>query len=444
MRIYNTLSKRTETFEPIHENTVNMYVCGPTVYNYIHIGNARPVIFFDVVRRFFEHQGYMVNFVSNFTDVDDKIITKAIEDETDEMTIANKFIEAFYEDARRVGSSTKYLAPRVTEYMSSIISYIERLVEKGFAYEKNGNVYFRVDKIPEYGALSGRNIEDLREGARVEVDTEKENPLDFTLWKQTEQGITYPSPFGEGRPGWHTECVAMIHDIFGEKIDIHGGGTGLMFPHHENEIAQHRALAGNAIANYWMHNGQLNIDEKKMSKSEGRIILVKDLDHDYMGYRLFTLSTHYRSPIDYSDDILINHVNEWQKIKRTYSQTFYQLDLADQLDKKGVHDSQLSKIHQGFIEALEDDFNTPNAITELHNLVKYANQKIRERNTYPVMRGALELFDVFFKILGLNPEVSRLTKTDRAIYMEWTNARKNREFDKADRLREKLQERGIL
>ncbi len=444
MKLYNTLTNKTETFKPIDKDTVNMYICGPTVYNYIHIGNARPVIFFDVVRRFFEYKGYTVNFVSNFTDVDDKIITKAIEDETDEMTIANKFIEAFYKDAERVGSSTKYLAPRVTEYMSSIISYIEKLVEADYAYEVDGNVFFRVAKISDYGILSGRKVDDLMEGARVEVNTKKENPLDFTLWKTTEVGVTYPSPWGEGRPGWHTECVAMIQDIFGGKIDIHGGGIGLIFPHHENEIAQNRAFAQHHIANYWMHNGQLTIDDKKMSKSEGRVVLVKDLDYDYMGFRLFTLSTHYRSPVEYTDETLKHHVTEWEKIKRTYSQTFYQLDLADYLDTRTHPDNKLKQILNRFVAAMEQDFNTPNAITELQNLVKYTNQKLRQRDTLPDLRAALEVFDTFFKILGLNPEVRRLTQTDRAIYMAWTDARKNKEFDKADRLREKLLERGIL
>ncbi len=444
MRLYNSLTKRTETFEPKREGIIDIYVCGPTVYNYIHIGNARPVVFFDVVRRFFEHMGYTVNFVSNFTDVDDKIVTKALEDETDEMTIANRFIEAFYRDVERLGSTTKYLAPRVTEHMSAIIDYIDRLVRSGYAYERNGNVYFRVSEIPDYGMLSGRRVEELMEGARVSVEAEKENPLDFTLWKRVEEGVTYPSPWGEGRPGWHTECVAMIEEIFGGHIDIHGGGTGLMFPHHENEIAQHRAVHGHPIANYWMHNGLLNIDQQKMSKSEGRVILVKDLDYDYMGFRLFTLNTHYRAPIDYSDETLTNHVNDWQKIKRTYAQTFYRLDLAEKLDRNGSFDSRLNRIYHNFIEAMEQDFNTPNAITELHNLTKYANQKLREKDTFPQMRAAVELFDTFFRVLGLDPRVRRLTQNDRALYHAWTEARQHKEYERADAIREKLQERGII
>ncbi len=444
MRIFNSLTNRVEAFKPIHKDTVNMYVCGPTVYNYIHIGNARPVIFFDVVRRYFEYKGYTVNFVSNFTDVDDKVITKAIEDEMAETEVAEKFIKAFYQDAARVGSSTKYLAPRVTEYMSSIISYIERLVQEGYAYTADGDVYFRVSKIKDYGILSGRKVDDLIEGARVDVNVKKENPLDFTLWKKTDVGITWPSPFGEGRPGWHTECVAMINDIFGGPIDIHGGGSEIKFPHHENEIAQAKALDHHHIANIWMHNGQLNIDDKKMSKSEGRMILVKDLDVDYMGFRLFTLSTHYRSPINYTDEVLDSYVREWQKIRRVYKQSFYHLDLAESLEISPEITENLKAIELRFMDAMDADFNTANAITELQNLVKYTNQTLRSHNSDKALKAAIDLFDTFFKILGLNPGVTPLTTADRAIYMAWDDARKNKDFDKADRLREKLNARGIL
>ncbi len=444
MKIYNTLTNQLEVFKSIHADTINMYVCGPTVYNYIHIGNARPVIFFDVVRRYFEFQGYTVNFVSNFTDVDDKIITKAISEQEQEIDIANRFIEAFYKDVERVGSTTQYLAPRVTEYMSSIIHYIETLIDYGYAYQIDGDVYFRVTKIEDYGQLSGRKIDDLIRGSRIEVNTKKENPLDFTLWKKTDIGVNYPSPWGEGRPGWHTECVAMIKDIFGGPIDIHGGGTDLMFPHHENEIAQSRAIDKHPIANYWMHNGRLNIEDKKMSKSEGQIILVKDLDVDYMGFRLYTLSTHYRSPINYTDEALLSYVNEWDRIKRTYTQAFYKLDLAEYLDNIPQDYSEVNIIYQDFMHAMDEDFNTANAITELQNIVKITNQKVREKDALDPLLAALNAFTAFLQILGLRPGISRMTKADRNIYQEWTHARKNKDFDKADRLREKLTERGIL
>ena len=280
MKIFNSYTNKLEEFKSIQKGVVNMYVCGPTVYNYIHIGNARPVIFFDTVRRYLEHREYKVNFVSNFTDVDDKIITKALELEVTEKEVTDKFIAAFLKDVERVNSSTDYTKPRVTKYMDHIINYIVILVKKGYAYVVEGDVYFRVTNVENYGGLSNRNIDDLISGSRVEVNDKKENPLDFTLWKKTDVGIKFDSPWGKGRPGWHTECVAMIDDIFGEKIDIHGGGSGLMFPHHENEIAQSMVLNNHTLAKYWMHNGLLNIGGSKMSKSEGEVVLVKELTVD--------------------------------------------------------------------------------------------------------------------------------------------------------------------
>ncbi len=444
MRIYNTLTDKTEPFKPRVDNTVSMYVCGPTVYNYIHIGNARPVIFFDVVRRTFEHLGYTVHFVSNFTDVDDKIITKAIEDETSEAEVAAKFITAFLEDVARVGSQHDYLAPRVTKYMDSIIQYISRLIDQGSAYEIDGDVYFDVNYIEDYGILSNRNVDDQEVGARIEANPKKRNPLDFTLWKKTPVGVTYPSPWGEGRPGWHTECVAMIEDIFGGRIDIHGGGTGLMFPHHENEIAQSKALHGHAIANVWMHSGHLRVGDKKMSKSEGEIILVKDLDVDYMGFRLYMLSNYYRAPIHYTDEALKSYVQEWDKVKRAYTQAFYRLDLAEYLDNPVNEDVVVKEIYNAFIKALKDDFNTPNAITQLQALTKLLNQRLRQDDDLDALLNALSMMNVFFDILGLSIDLMRLNKADRNMYMEWADARRNKDYDKADRLRASLTERGIL
>ncbi len=444
MKIYNSLSKKIETFEPLHENIVNMYVCGPTVYNYIHIGNARPVIFFDVVRRYFEHIGYTVHFVSNFTDVDDKIIVKALEDEQSERDVAEKFIKAFYEDVARLGSSTRYLAPRVTEYMSAIIDYIDRLVQAGHAYVVEGDVYFRIAHAKGYGQLSGRKTEELESGSRIAINTRKEDPLDFTLWKKTEVGVTYPSPWGEGRPGWHTECVAMIEDIFGGEIDIHGGGVDLKFPHHENEMAQNEALHKRSLARYWMHNGHLDFGDKKMSKSEGNVILVKELGLDTMGFRLFTLGNHYRSPITYTDATLEHYVNEWKKIKRAYAQSFYALDLAEYLDESVQSFAEVDAISRRFMAAMDDDFNTPNAMTELQNLTKYANQCLRGKQDLDALLAAVRLFETFFAILGLNPDVERMSKATRNIYLAWTDARKNKQFEKADRLREQLVEKGIF
>lgn len=444
MKIFNTYTNKLEEFVPIHKGKVNMYVCGPTVYNYIHIGNARPVIFFDTVRRYFEHRDYEVTFASNFTDVDDKIITKAIELEQIEKEVSEKFIAAFLADVERVNSKTDYIKPKVTEYMDKIISYIELLVEKGFAYIVDGDVYFRVQYVKDYGSLSNRNVDDLISGARIEVNDKKENPLDFTLWKKTDVGIQFDSPFGKGRPGWHTECVAMINDIFKEKIDIHGGGSGLMFPHHENEIAQSKVLHNHNIANYWMHNGLLNIKGSKMSKSEGEVVLVKDLTVDTNAFRLFTLSTHYRSPINYTDDALDVYVKEWEKILRTYKSLYLKLDLNDMLHGNAKVDPDLLVIYKEFLTSMDNDFNTANAITALQNLNKKANQLLRSKTELEVLLSSLKLFNDFFDVLGLITNMSPLSKEDKETYLNWEKARKEKDFDSADKYRGILQEKGII
>ncbi|MCF7925431.1 MAG: cysteine--tRNA ligase [Candidatus Izimaplasma sp.] len=444
MKIFNSYTNQLEEFKPIHKGKVNMYVCGPTVYNYIHIGNARPVIFFDTVRRYFEHRGYDVTYVSNFTDVDDKIITKAIELEKTEKEITDHFINAFLKDVEKVHSKTDYIQPRVTEYMDHIIDYIQQMLDKEFAYQVEGDVYFRVGKARDYGYLSNQNIDDLKTGARIHINEKKENPLDFTLWKKTEEGITFDAPFGEGRPGWHTECVAMIDDIFGEKIDIHGGGSGLMFPHHENEIAQSLVLNNHTIANYWMHNGLLNIGSGKMSKSEGNVILVKDLEIDPNVFRLFTLSTHYRSPIQFTDEVLETYQTEWEKISRLYKQVFVKLDLGDMLQGSGrIHPDLLSLYHD-FLEAMDNDFNTPNAITVLQDLIKLGNQILRQTHDLELLKSVKEVMDEIFSVFALTADVSPMPKKDKQLYRDWQHARQDKEFEKADKLRAELQDKGIL
>jgi len=444
MKIFNSYTNQLEEFVPIHKNKVNMYVCGPTVYNYIHIGNARPVIFFDTVRKYFEFRNYEVKFVSNFTDVDDKIITKALELKVAEKEVTEKYITAFLNDVEKLNSSTDYIKPRVTEYMDHIIDYIGILIEKGFAYKVDGDVYFRVSNVKDYGILSNRKIEDLLVGARVEVNPKKENPLDFTLWKKTDVGIQFDSPFGKGRPGWHTECVAMIDDIFGEKIDIHGGGSGLMFPHHENEIAQSKVLNNHSVAKYWMHNGLLNIGENKMSKSEGKTILVKDLTVNPNGFRLFTLSTHYRSPINYTAEALDVYVNEWEKIHRTYKALYLKLDLNDMLYGNGKTNPTLLLIFKEFLEAMDNDFNTANAITALQNLNKKANQLLRSNSELGVILSALKMFEDFFKVLGLKCDQKPLLDDDKETYNLWNKARKEKDFENADKYRLILQNKGIV
>jgi len=444
MKIFNSYTNQLEEFVPIHKGIVNMYVCGPTVYNYIHIGNARPVIFFDTVRNYFEFKGYKVKFVSNFTDVDDKIITKALELETTEKEITDKFIAAFLSDVEKVNSSIDYIQPRVTEYMDHIIEYIGTLIDKGYAYKIDGDVYFRVANVKNYGVLSNRKIDDLIVGSRVDINVKKENPLDFTLWKKTDVGIQFDSPFGVGRPGWHTECVAMIDDVFGEQIDIHGGGSGLMFPHHENEIAQSEVLNNHSLAKYWMHNGLLNIGKSKMSKSEGKVILVKDLTVNPNGFRLFTLSTHYRSPINYTDEALDVYLKEWEKILRTYSALYLKLDLNEKLDSTSQRDNDLQIIFDEFTSAMDNDFNTANAITALQNLNKKANLLLRSKATDESLLSTLEMFNDFFKVLGLKTNKKPLSKEDKAIYKLWNKARKEKDFASADKFRNTLQEKGII
>lgn len=445
MKIFNSYTNKLEEFIPRHKGKVNMYVCGPTVYGYIHIGNARPVIFFDTVRRYFEHRDYDVKFASNFTDVDDKIITKAIELETTEKELTDKFIEAFLNDVEKVNSNTDYIKPRVTEYMEKIIVFIQELIDKDFAYKVDGDVYFRVSKIKDYGILSNRNIDDLISGARIDVNTKKENPLDFTLWKDTKEGIKFDAPFGSGRPGWHTECVAMIDDIFGEEIDIHGGGTGLLFPHHENEIAQSKALHNHSIAKYWMHNGLLNIGNAKMSKSEGKTVLVKDLPVDPNAFRLFTLSTHYRSPINYTDEVLTSYEKEWEKIIRLYKQVHLKLDLNDMIHANAKIHPDLLEIYKEFLDAMDNDFNTPNAITAMQKLVKVGNQMLRSKDTeLEVLLSVLKLFNDFFNVFGLKADVLELSESNKKTYLLWEKARKEKDFEAADKYREILQENGII
>ncbi len=444
MKVFNTLTNKLEEFKTIEQNKVSMYVCGPTVYNYIHIGNARPVIFFDTVKNYFEHLGYEVKFVSNFTDIDDKIIDKAIELGVDEKEISEKYIKAFLDDVKRVNSSTDYIQPKVTNYMDHIIDYISKLIELDYAYISEGDVYFRVEKAIDYGMLSNRKVEDLVSGARIKEHDKKESPLDFTLWKNTGVGITYDAPFGEGRPGWHTECVAMIDDIFGGKIDIHGGGNDLMFPHHENEIAHSMVLNNHPIANYWMHNGRLNIDGKKMSKSEGEMVLVKDLELDSNAFRLFMLSTHYRSPLNYNEQVFDAYSKEWEKIYRLYKQLYFDLAINNSLDVDKTTHPDLLEIYKSFKTSMDEDFNTANAITSLQKLMKITNQLLRSKSDKGILRSALKLFDDFFFVLGLKVSVVKVNEKDQEHYKKWLDARAIKDFEAADQHRDYLVKRGLM
>jgi cysteinyl-tRNA synthetase len=444
MKIFNSYSNQLEEFESIHPNKVNMYVCGPTVYNYIHIGNARPVIFFDTVRRFFEKQGYEVKFASNFTDVDDKIIQKAIDDKEDELILSQKYIDAFLCDLDALNCKTDYIKPKVTEYMNDIIDFISDLKKSGYAYEVDGDVYFRVDKISDYGKLANRNVDDLISGSRVEVNPKKESPLDFTLWKKTEVGINFESPFSKGRPGWHTECVAMINDIFHEQIDIHGGGIDLQFPHHENEIAQAKALHHHSLAKYWMHNGRLSFKNEKMSKSIGNVIFVKDVI-EKMPLRYFLLSTHYRSPLNFDDEGFQMYIKEWQKLETAVKSLYLKLDLALSIRENVQITSENIKTEiSNFNLAMEDDFNTANAITSLQSIIKLINASLRQKSSFELLNELLNAVKYMIEVLGLRIDLKPMNDETRSLYKDWEAARINKDFALADKLRNELIARGIL
>lgn len=450
IRIYNTLTQKKEVFKPIEEGKVKMYVCGPTVYNYIHIGNARPAIVFDTVRRYLEFRGYEVKYVSNFTDVDDRIIKAANENNEDVFSLADRFIRAYFEDIAALGCLKAAHHPRVTENMDIIIHFIKGLIDKDFAYESDGDVYFRTKKFQEYGKLSHQSIDDLRLGARIEVGEKKQDPLDFALWKAAKPGEVYwESPWGKGRPGWHIECSAMAREYLGDTIDIHAGGQDLTFPHHENEIAQSESLTGKPFANYWMHNGYINIDNEKMSKSLGNFVLVHDIitQHDPNVLRFFMLSVHYRHPINYSEELLNNAKAALERLQTSYQNLKHRLEASTNLvedDQKWL--DQIANFHNQFIEEMDDDFNTANAISVLFEVSKLANYYLMEKNTSTVVICKfLEIFEQFFNVLGLELTKDQLLDEEiEQLITKRNEARKNRDFHTADQIRDQLKEMNIV
>ncbi|GEL08364.1 cysteine--tRNA ligase [Salisediminibacterium halotolerans] len=451
IQLYNTLTRQKERFEPIEEGKVKMYVCGPTVYNYIHIGNARPAVVFDMVRRYLEYRGYDVHYVSNFTDVDDKIIKSAEELDQDVMAVAERFIDAYYEDTEALGVKKADEHPRVTDTMPEIIAFIERLVAKGYAYESDGDVYFRTRKFENYGQLSHQSIDDLQAGARIQVGEKKEDPLDFVLWKKAKDNeIAWESPWGNGRPGWHIECSAMVKKHLGETIDIHAGGQDLSFPHHENEIAQSEALNEKKMANYWIHNGYINIDNEKMSKSLDNFILVHDIikQYDPEIVRFFIVNAHYRSPINFSDEQLNAAGKALERIRTTYQNTAHRL--AESADLGSDADSWKEKIishRERFIEAMDDDFNSANAVAVMFDLVKTANLYLEEKQTAKsVLQSFLDEFDDMAFVLGIKvkEEEELLDEEIEQLIEERVEARKNRHFQRADEIRDLLKEKGIV
>ncbi|MCR6104798.1 cysteine--tRNA ligase [Salipaludibacillus agaradhaerens] len=451
IKLYNTLTRKKEIFQPIEEGKIKMYVCGPTVYNYIHIGNARPAVVFDMVRRYFEYKGYDVQYVSNFTDVDDKIIKAAEEMGEDVMAVAERFIKAYYEDTGALGVKKADEHPRVTDTMPEIISFIEKLVDKGYAYESEGDVYFRTRKFDGYGKLSQQSVDDLQAGARIQVGEKKEDPLDFVLWKAAKPGeISWESVWGYGRPGWHIECSAMVKKYLGETIDIHAGGQDLSFPHHENEIAQSEALNEKKMANYWIHNGYINIDNEKMSKSLGNFILVHDIirQFDPEVVRFFIVNAHYRSPINFSDDQLASAKSSLERIKTTYLNISHRLEETAGLGVEADRwTGDIIDLRKRFTEAMDDDFNSANAVAAIFDLVKLANIYLEEKQTNrDVLKAFLKELDDMAYVLGLtlkaDPEL--LDEEVEALIEERITARKNRDFARADDIREELKAKNII
>ncbi|AKS67881.1 cysteine--tRNA ligase [Staphylococcus coagulans] len=450
--LYNTLTRQKETFKPIEPGKVKMYVCGPTVYNYIHIGNARPAINYDVVRRYFEYKGYEVNYVSNFTDVDDKLIKRAQELGETVPEIADRYIKAFHEDTGALNVKPATCNPRVMEHMDDIIQFIQNLIDEGYAYESGGDVYFRTRKFDGYGKLSHQSIDDLKIGARIEQGEQKEEALDFTLWKKAKPGeISWESPFGTGRPGWHIECSVMAYEKLGATIDIHAGGSDLQFPHHENEIAQSEAHNHAPFANYWMHNGFINIDNEKMSKSLGNFILVhdiiKEVDPDVL--RFFMISVHYRSPINYNIERVEAARSGLERIRNSYQALIEREAVATDLVDDTNYLEQIEQILEQFEKVMDDDFNTANAITAWYDLVKLTNKYMLEDNTSTqVIQRFKEVFQIFSEVLGI-PLTSRkdeqlLDEEIEKLIEERNEARKAKDFARADEIRDQLKAQNII
>ena len=443
IRLYNTKTLQIEEFKPIHEGHVDMYVCGPTVYNYAHIGNARPMIVFDVLKRLFEAEGYSVTYVSNFTDVDDKIIKKAAEENTTEAVIAQRYIDAYQEVRTLLNTELPDITPRVTETMDKIIEFIDKLVKTGHAYEANGDVYFSVESVPTYGEISHQHMDQLEAGARIETNDQKKNPYDFALWKKTDMGIKWNSPWGEGRPGWHTECVVMINDNIGDCIDIHGGGMDLKFPHHENEAAQQEAMHGNTLANYWVHNAMVNIDGQKMSKSLGNTMWAKDvvLSLGTNLTRWLVSSVHYRKELNFSDETIETARKELDKVLTPLKQAYIKAALADYV----MGDDYDKESYRAFLDCLDDDMNTPNAYAVIFETVKKLNQTLRQREIdFAQLTLYSNAVEKMLNVLGIVVEKPVIGETEKELFAKWNQAKADKDFDSADKYRNELAEKGLL
>ena len=455
MKVFNTLTKKKEEFVSLEEGKVRMYVCGPTVYNYIHIGNARPMIVFDTVRRYFEYKGYDVNYVSNFTDVDDKIIKKAIEEQVSAQEISQRYIAECKKDmaGMNVKPATKH--PLATEEICGMVEMISELIEKGYAYEKNGTVYFSTRKFKDYGKLSHKNLDDLRSGGRsllVSGEDEKEDPLDFVLWKPKKEGEPFwKSPWSDGRPGWHIECSVMSRKYLGEQIDIHAGGEDLIFPHHENEIAQSEAANGKEFARYWMHNAFLNIDNRKMSKSLGNFRTVREISEQYdlQVLRFFMLSAHYRSPLNFSAELMEASKNGLERILNATDNLKHLIASVAAEEMSAEEKEAFSKTDvyvEEFEKAMDNDFNTADAIAAIFELVKYANTTATAESSKEYLRGLLDRIVKLGDVLGLilDKKEELLDADIEKLIEERQTARKAKDFARADAIRDELLEKGII
>lgn len=452
MKIFNTMTAKKEEFVPIDKNEVKIYACGPTVYNYIHIGNARPLCVFDVLRRYLEYRGYNVKFVQNFTDIDDKIIKRANEEGTTYDVISKKYIEEFWTDANGLNFKKATVHPKATENIDEIIKLISTLVEKGYAYQAENDVYFRTLKFKEYGKLSHQPIEDLESGARIAIGEIKEDPLDFALWKGAKPGEPYwDSPWGKGRPGWHIECSAMNRKYLGNTIDIHCGGKDLVFPHHENEIAQSECANGCTFANYWMHNGYINVDNVKMSKSLGNFKTVREIANVY-GYeviRYFLISSHYRSPINYSLDIIEQCKSALERLYTCRDSLDFAIKNAAEETKENDAEliAELDKRREQFIAAMDDDLNTADGLAAIFELTKDINTKILDRDvSKAVCEHAAKLYDELCDVLGIlyNRKENTLDGDIEALVEKRQEARKNKDWATADKIRDELKAKGII
>lgn len=450
MKLYNSLTNKKEEFRPIEEGKVSIYACGPTVYNDMHVGNVRPQVVFDVLRRYFIYLGYDVKYVSNFTDVDDKIINKANEENTTIDVISKRYIKSVEDDLTALHVyDYPIIHPTCTEHMDDIIEFIDGLIKKGFAYESNGDVYFRVRKLKDYGKLSNRNIEELEVGARIEKNEIKEDPLDFTLWKKRKEGEVYwDSPWSEGRPGWHIECSTMIKSIFGGTIDIHCGGEDLKFPHHENEIAQSEALMDKPLAHYWLHNGMINIENVKMSKSLGNFLYAKDFLEKESGevLRFFILNAHYRKPLNFNAEAIEAAKTSLRRLKNSKKRLTELLKNAEDAPANDEISKKIGEIRESFKAHMGDDLNTPDAFSDVFALSKFVNSSIDENSSKGSIEEALKLFGEFTEVLGIlqEEEESGIDSEVKELIQKRDEARKNKDYKLSDEIRDRLTEMGYI